>query len=95
MLKLKYEDKANLCYLDTDSLIKNIKTANVHKDIVNDVEERFDTSNYEIERPLRIVKNKFVGFVELGPKTYSYLVDDGGSDKGAKWIIEVYNKMET
>ena len=34
-------------------------------------------------------------FVGLAPKTYSYWIDDGGSDKRAKWIIEVYNKMET
>ena len=36
-VKVKYQDKANLCYMDTDSLIVNRKTANVHKDIVNDV----------------------------------------------------------
>ena len=57
-VKLKYEDKARLCCMDTDSLIVNLKTANVHK--VNDVGKRFDTSNYEIERPLPIGKNKKV-----------------------------------
>ena len=35
-IKLKYQDKANLCYMDTNSLMV-IKTANVHNDIVNDV----------------------------------------------------------
>ena len=29
----------------------------IYKDIVEDVETRFDTSNYELERPLPKVKN--------------------------------------
>ena len=64
----------------------------------NDVEKRFDTSNYEINRPLPTGKNKKVigllkdevgdqmimEFVTLRPKTYSYLTDDGKEDKKAK-----------
>ena len=30
----------------------NIKTEDFYKDIANDVEKRFDTSNYEVDRPL-------------------------------------------
>ena len=41
-----------LCYMDTDSLIMNIKTKDFYKDIAQDVEERFDTSNYDADRPL-------------------------------------------
>ena len=33
--------------MDTDSLILNTKTADVHKDIVSEVGKRFDSSNYE------------------------------------------------
>ena len=36
---------------DKNSFIINIKT-NVYEDIPNDVEKRFDTSNYEVKRPL-------------------------------------------
>ena len=59
-IKLKYGDKARLCYMDTDSLITYIKTEDFYKDIANDVEERFDTSNYDKndERPLPIGKKK-------------------------------------
>ena len=59
-IKLKYEDKARLCYMDTDSLITYIKTEDFYKDIANDVEEQFDTSNYDKndERPLPIGKKK-------------------------------------
>ena len=43
-MKRKYGDMVKLCYMDTDSLIRNIKTKDFYKDIVQDVEERFDTS---------------------------------------------------
>ena len=47
-MKPKYNDNARLCYMDTDSFIMNIKTNYFYKDIANDVEDRFDTSNYEV-----------------------------------------------
>ena len=46
-LKPKYNDKAKLCYMDTDSFVLNIFTKNVFEDIINDVERLFDTSNYD------------------------------------------------
>ena len=56
-LKWKYNEKAKLCCVDTDSFIVYIKTDDIYKDIAEDVETRFDTSNYEfecnsIDRPL-------------------------------------------
>ena len=62
-IKLKYWCNAKLCYMDTDSFIMDIKTEDVYKDIGNNVEKRFDTSNYElecnsIERLLPTGKNK-------------------------------------
>ena len=68
-MKPKYNDIVKLCYMDTDSFIMNIKTNNFYKDISNDVENRFDTSNYEVNtsetsalarRPLPTGKNKKV-----------------------------------
>ena len=38
--------------MDTDSLIIHIKTKDFYKDIADDVEKRFDTSDYEVNRPL-------------------------------------------
>ena len=84
--------------MDTNSFIMNIKTEDFYKDIANDVEKRFDTSNYECDRPLPTGKNeKVIGlmkyelggrviteFVALRPKTYSYLTDDCKEDKKAK-----------
>ena len=46
--------------MDTDNLIMNIKTKDFYKDIAQDVEERFDTSNYDVDRPLPKGKNKKV-----------------------------------
>ena len=97
-MKPKYGNDVKLCYMDTDSLIMNIKTEEFYKDIANDVEKRFDTSNYEVNRPLPTGKNKKViglmkdelggkiirEFVTLRPKTYSYLTDDAKEDKKAK-----------
>ena len=37
-----------MLYMDTDSLIVYIKTDDIYKDI----ETRFNTSNYELDRPL-------------------------------------------
>ena len=46
-IKPKYEDKAKLCYTDTDSFVVYIETEEFYKDIANDVERWFDTSNYD------------------------------------------------
>ena len=59
-MKPKYDDNVKLCYMDTDSFIMHIKTEDFYKDIANDVEKRFDTSNYEVNRPLPTGKNKKV-----------------------------------
>ena len=68
--KPKYGDKARLCYMDTDSFVMHIKTEDFYKDIADDVERWFDTSNYDekVERPLPIGKNKKV----IGMSTYTY-----------------------
>ena len=97
-MKPKYGDIVKLCYMDTDSFVMNIKTDNFYKYIANDVGKRFDTLNYEVNRPLPTGKNKKViglmkdelggkiitEFVTLRPRTYSYLTDDGKEDKKAK-----------
>ena len=97
-MKPKYNDNVKLCYMDTDSFIMNIKTNYFYEDTANDLENRFDTSNYEVIRPLPTEKNKkIIGlmkdevdgkiiteFITLRPKTYSFLTDNGKEDKKAK-----------
>ena len=57
-MKLKYSDNVKLCYMDTDSFTMYIKTEDSYKDIANNVEKIFDTSNYEVNRPLPTGKNE-------------------------------------
>ena len=57
-VKLKYREKPKFCYMDTDSFIVYVKTDDIYKDITEDVESRFDTSNYEVDRPLPKGQNK-------------------------------------
>ena len=86
-VKPKYGENAKLSYMDTDSFIVHVKTEDTYKDIVEDVEIIFNTSNYELNRPLPKEKNKKViglmkdelggkimkEFVGLKVKIYSYL----------------------
>ena len=53
------------------SFIVYIKTDDIYKCVAGDVETRFDTSNYELDRPLPKGKNKkIIGLMkdELGGK---------------------------
>ena len=86
--------------MDTESFILLIITEDFYKDIADDIERWFDTSNYDEngDRPLPIGKNKKVtGLMkdELGgkimkefcgfrAKTYEYLMDDDSEKKKAK-----------
>ena len=75
--------------MDTESFIIHIKTEDFYEDIDNDVENWFDTSNYDDNRPLPIgmkkeYKDEFKD--ELGVRLWknllrleqkhAYLVDD-------------------
>ena len=81
-VKPKYGEKVKLCYMDTDSFIVYIKTDDIYKDIAEDVETRFDTSNYglecnSIDRPLTKGRNKkVIGLMkdELGGKIMTKFV---------------------
>ena len=107
-VKIKYQDRARLCYMDTDSFVVNIKTKNFYKDISQDVNKRFDTSNYTFDRPLPTgINKKVIGlmkdeldgdiiteFVALRPKAYSYIINDFIEMKKAKGTKKcVVNKM--
>ena len=59
-IKLESQCILKVCYMDTDSFNIHIKIEGVYKDIANDDEKRFDTSNYELDRPLPKGKNKKV-----------------------------------
>ena len=51
-VKLKYGENAKLRCMGKDSFIVHVKTDDIYKDIPEDVRTRFDTSYFEIDRPL-------------------------------------------
>ena len=46
--------------MDTKSFIVHVKRNDIYKDIAEDVETRFDTSNFELDRSLPKGRNKKV-----------------------------------
>ena len=51
--------------MDTDSFLTHMKTKNVYKNIAGNVKKRFHNSNFEINRPLPMGRNKKVnGFMK-------------------------------
>ena len=101
-IKSKYADKAKLLFTDTDSLMYEIETEDFYKDIVGDVKDKFDTSDYPENHPsgiptgenkkvLGMMKDEAAGkiikeFVGLRSKLYSFVMDDGGEIKKCKEI---------
>ena len=85
-----------------------IKTDDIYKNISEDIETRFYTSNCELDKPLRkwkhkneigLMKNELRGkimkkIVGLRAKTYSYLIDESSEDKKEKGtsVTQVYHK---
>ena len=107
----KYKEKAKICYMDTDSFVMLIKTEAFYKDIADDVERWFDTSNYDEKgkRLLPIGKNKKViglfknelggkimtEFCALRAKACAYRLDDDTEKKKAKGTKKCIVKRET
>ena len=88
--------------------VKFVKTEGFYKDISEDVNKRFDTSNFVHNRPLPMGVNKKVlglmkdelgggiitEFVTLRPKAYSYKTEDNIELKKAKGTKKcIINKM--
>ena len=57
-VKRKLNGNAKLCCMDTNSFIVYVKTEDICKDISKTFETRFNTSNFELDRPLPSGKNK-------------------------------------
>ena len=57
-VKSKYGENIKHCYMDEDSYIVRVKIDDVYKDISENIETRFDSSNFEVYRSLPERKNK-------------------------------------
>ena len=57
-VKPKYSEKAKLCYMDTGNFIVHVEADGICKDITEDLEETFVTSNQELDKELTKEKIK-------------------------------------
>ena len=94
--------KARLLFTDTDSLMYEIRTDDFYKDILPDIKDRFDTSDYPQGHDSGIlvgVNKKVIGkfkdevagrqithFVGLRPKMYSFKIEESKTVKKLKGI---------
>ena len=102
-IKPKYPNgRAKLLFTDTDSLMYEIETDDFYKDILSDVHDLFDTSNYLPDHPSGIpvgVNKKIIGmfkdeaggkqiteFVGLRAKLYSFRMNDEVEEKKCKGV---------
>ena len=101
-MKQKYGEKEKLCYMDTRSFIAYIKTEDMYSDIAKDVKARFDTSNYELDRPLpKGINKKVVGLMEnelrrkvmTEVKIYSYSDSDKNDSDKKRYKNVCHNKL--
>ena len=90
-----------MCCRDTNGFIIHVKTEDIYKDIAEDAEKGFNTSNYNIdtllpkgenEKVIGLMKDELGGkivtkFVGLRLKIYSYLKDNNDEGKKAKGTI--------
>lgn len=69
----KYGNRVKLLYMDTDSYILEIRTDDFYKDIIDDIDKHFDTSNFPAsnEYGIPIKNNKIIGKwkIETGNKS--------------------------
>ena len=98
-LQGQYVDRCQLLYADTDSLILEVQTEDVFRDMASHA-ELYDTSDYPPEHPLHSIANKKVlgkmkdecagrpisEYVGLRPKMYSILEAGGGNIKKANGV---------
>ncbi|XP_065653011.1 uncharacterized protein LOC136080322 [Hydra vulgaris] len=80
----KYADRAKLLFTDTDTLAYEIKTEDFYADISEDVESKFDTSEFD---PKHQAINNNVGFeVGLNKKVLGMFKDETGGAQIEEFI---------
>ena len=101
-IRNKYDNKAELLFTDTDSLMYLIQTDDFYHDIEKDVKKKFDTSDFEVNHPSGIktgINKKVIGkfkdevggkqithFIGLRPKLYTFKVEEKGETRKTKGV---------
>jgi len=102
VMKERYNENIKLLYMDTDSLIMEVKTDDFYSDVKNSLIEHFDTADYPKNNPyeLPLVNKKALGkfkdelngsireeFIGLRSKLYAFkLFGNGNETKKAKCV---------
>ena len=84
-IKPKYGEKAELLFTDTDSLCYEIQTDDFFKDISKDVDQKFDTSNFD--------KNHKSGIATMKNKKVIGMMKDEAGGKIIKEFIGLRAKL--
>ena len=106
-MKAQYGKRCQLLYTDTESLLLEIQTDDVYKDMAAHA-ELYDTSDFPKDSPLYTIAYKKVPgkmkdecagrpiaeYVGLRPKMYSILEEDGKNIKKAKGVKKAVVKNE-
>ena len=107
-LKKKYGENCTLLYTDTDSLLVDIKTNDVYKDMA-ETKDEYDFSDYPKDHPLYNETNKktigkmkdecagapIAEYIGLRPKLYSVLRTDEQIIKKAKGVKNMLSKKRS
>ena len=108
VINKKYGEKAKLLFTDTDSLMYEITTEDIYKDLygTEEMKNLFDNSEYSEDNEYFFKENKkvigkmkdeaggvpIVEFVGLRSKMYSYIKDNNKGGKTAKGIKKSVTK---
>ena len=104
-IKLKHCANLRLCYMDTSSLVYDIKTDDFYEDIISNIKARFDRSGYSCswvcpllmgvnKKVIGLLKDELGGrimteFVALRPKLYTYKMLGGSGGQKVQGSQEV------
>ena len=82
-IRKKYGDRAKPLFTDTDSLTYEIKTVDFYKDIANDIESKFDTSEFDKNHP---AINDFGFKVGMNKKVIGMFKDEAGGKQIEEFV---------
>ena len=103
LIKKKYNDKAILMYMDTDSLIYDIETNDVYNDL-NEMKSYFDLSTYdknficyndENKGKLGTLKDEYNQFISINGKMNINLIKEFICLKSKCYSLKLLNDKET
>jgi hypothetical protein len=90
VLKKKYDNKIQLLYTDTDSLVIEIKTGDFYSDVKNELIEHFDTSELPIDNVygLPLINKKVLA--KFKPEHKGKLIDEFVGHSSKMYAVRIF-----